>query len=83
VPQVATDVGGTGEAVDRSTGRLVPARDPAALAAAMSELLGDAEQRRAMARASRERHAERFTVERMLAGTEDVYRGLLGGPVAW
>ena len=79
VPQLATDVGGTGEAVDRSTGRLVPARDPAALAAGMCELLGDSELRRRMGEASRERHAERFTVERMLAGTANLYRNLLAG----
>jgi glycosyltransferase involved in cell wall biosynthesis len=77
VPQVATDVGGTGEAVDRSTGRLVPARDPAALAGAISELLGDPGLRRRMGEASRERHAEHFTVERMLARTADLYQSLL------
>jgi glycosyltransferase involved in cell wall biosynthesis len=79
VPQVATDVGGTGEAVDQSTGRLVPPRDPAALAEAMSELLGDSELRMRMSEASRKRHAEHFTVERMLAGTADLYRDLLSG----
>ena len=82
VPQLATDVGGTGEAVDSETGRLVPARDPAALAREMCELLGDSELRRRMSEASRRRHAERFTVERMLAGTADLYRELVAGRFA-
>jgi glycosyltransferase involved in cell wall biosynthesis len=83
VPQVATDVGGTGEAVDRATGRLVPARDPAALADAMSELLADPGLLERLGHASRARHAERFTVERMLAETEHLYRELLSGRFPW
>jgi glycosyltransferase involved in cell wall biosynthesis len=79
VPQLATDVGGTGEAVNRSTGRLVPPRDPDALAGAMCELLADSGLRERMSAASRERHAERFTVEGMLARTADLYRELISG----
>jgi glycosyltransferase involved in cell wall biosynthesis len=83
VAQVATDVGGTAEAVDSSTGRLVPARDPAALAGAMCELLGDGALRDSLAGASRRRHSERFTVERMVAETSDLYRELLSGRFPW
>ena len=83
VPQVATDVGGTSEAVDRSTGRLVPARDPGALAEAMSELLADPESLGNLGRASRERHAEHFTVERVLTETANLYRELLSGRFPW
>jgi D-inositol-3-phosphate glycosyltransferase len=79
VPQVATDVGGTREAVDDATGRLVPARDPGGLAAAMTELLTERALLEAMGQASRERHAERFTVERMLGETAHLYRELLSG----
>ena len=78
VPQVATDVGGTGEAITPGTGLLVPKRDPDALAAALCELLGDPQRREAMAKASRERHAERFGVDRMAAETASVYRRVLG-----
>jgi glycosyltransferase involved in cell wall biosynthesis len=75
VPQVATDVGGTGEAVDDgSTGLLCPPEDPAALADRVVRLLRDPEGRSAMAAASRQRHADRFTVEGMTAGTAEVYR---------
>jgi glycosyltransferase involved in cell wall biosynthesis len=73
VPQVATAVGGTPEAVDEQTGRLVAPGDPAALAAAVIELLAAPAMRSEMAAASRRRHAERFTVERMVAGTAAVY----------
>lgn len=41
LPMVASDVGGLGDLViDRRTGRLVPPRDPAALAAAIVQALG-------------------------------------------
>jgi glycosyltransferase involved in cell wall biosynthesis len=79
VPQVATDVGGTREALVPETGLLVPPGDPAALADAVVELLRDPARRAAMAAASRARHAERFTVERMVAETAAVYDGVLRG----
>lgn len=78
VPQVATDVGGTGEAVQEGvTGRLCPPDDPEALAAAVIDLLRSPERRTAMSAASRALHAERFTVERMVAATAALYRQVL------
>lgn len=77
VPQVATDVGGTREAVVPETGILVPPRDPQALAAALAELLQDPARRARMAEASRDRHAERFTAERMVRETASVYEAVL------
>jgi glycosyltransferase involved in cell wall biosynthesis len=77
VPQVVTAVGGTREAVVPETGLLIPPRDPAALAAAVIELLQDASRRERMAAASRARHAQRFTVDRMVAGTAAVYDRVL------
>jgi glycosyltransferase involved in cell wall biosynthesis len=75
VPVVATDVGGTAEAVvDGETGLVVPPRDPAALGAAIGELLADPARRERLGEAGRRRVAERFTVERMLEGTAEVYR---------
>jgi glycosyltransferase involved in cell wall biosynthesis len=79
VPQVATAVGGTGEAVVPDTGILVPPHDPAALAAATVALLRDPGRRAAMSRASVRRHAERFGVERMVAATARLYAEVLGG----
>lgn len=77
VPQVVTAVGGTRESVVPETGIVVPPRDPAALAEAVIELLRDPQRRAAMSEASRLRHAERFTVERMVAGTAAVYDRVL------
>ncbi len=77
VPQVVTAVGGTRESVVPETGIVVPPDDPAALAEAINALLGDPERRAAMRAASRERHVERFTVERMVAGTAAVYDAVL------
>src|SRR5262249_10583925 len=79
IPQVATDVGGTREAVVEETGILVPPRDPAALADAIIALLQDPERRERMAKASRERHAALFTTAKMVAGTAAVYDGVLRG----
>jgi len=70
LPIVATSAGGIPEAVeDGVTGRVVPARDPRALAAALVEALGDAERRAAWGAAGRARYLERFTAERMVEAT--------------
>jgi glycosyltransferase involved in cell wall biosynthesis len=79
VPQVATAVGGTPEAVTPRTGALVAPHDPSALAQALIALLGDPARRRELAAASPAVHAERFTVERMVAETAAVYRDVLSG----
>ena len=50
VPQVATDVGGTREAVTPESGMLVPPRDATALADAVIELLRDPQRRARMRR---------------------------------
>jgi glycosyltransferase involved in cell wall biosynthesis len=77
VPQVATDVGGTREAVAEDTGILIPPRDPARLAESVIALLRDPERRDRMAAASRARHAERFAVEPMVARTAEIYDRVL------
>jgi len=78
VPQVVTAVGGTREAVVPETGIVVAPDDPAALAEAINALLNDPRRRAEMSAASRERHAAKFTVERMVAGTAAVYDAVLG-----
>ena len=78
VPQVATDVGGTGEAITADTGVLVPPHDPEALAAALTTMLKDPARRRRMAAASRTRHSERFGIDRMVAETAALYDSVLG-----
>jgi len=66
-PLVVTDVGGNPEAVlDGRNGYVVPARSPQALAAALDSLIGNAELRERMGRASRQRIEEDFAIERMM-----------------
>jgi glycosyltransferase involved in cell wall biosynthesis len=79
VPQVVTAVGGTRESVVPETGIIVPPRDPAAMATAVIQLLRDPERRAAMSEASQTRHAELFTLERLVAGTAAVYDSVLSG----
>lgn len=83
VPQVATNVGGTSEAlVDGETGLLCPPRDPGALAERLVEALSDDARRAAMGVAARRRHDRLFTVERMVARTAEVYEKALDGAPA-
>jgi len=76
-PVVATAAGGIPEAVeDGVTGRVVPVRDPAALADALVELLTDPDKARAMGAAGRRHFEERFTAERMVEETLSAYDGV-------
>jgi glycosyltransferase involved in cell wall biosynthesis len=78
VPVVATAIGGTDEAVvDGVTGLLVPPRDAHALAAAIDRVVSDRRLAGALADAAAVRVAELFGVERLVAGVEAVYDGLL------
>ncbi|MGO9249766.1 MAG: glycosyltransferase [Solirubrobacteraceae bacterium] len=79
VPQVVSDVGGSREAVTPETGTLVPPNDPSALADAIVGFLSDPQRRTAAAKASRQRHAERFGVARMVAETAAVYDAVVAG----
>jgi glycosyltransferase involved in cell wall biosynthesis len=70
LPVVATAAGGIPEAVeDGVTGRVVPPRDPAALAEALADVLGDEDRRRAYGAAGRRRFLERFTADHMVDET--------------
>jgi len=74
LPIVATRAGGIPEIVeDGVNGLLVPIRDAHALADAIVRALKDAELRRRLGGAGFARVNERFTVERMVAGTAAVY----------
>ena len=77
-PVVATRVGGTPEAIeDGVNGTLVPPADPAALADAIALLLADPELAARWGQAGRERAQQRFSMERMVGATEDLYHSLL------
>jgi glycosyltransferase involved in cell wall biosynthesis len=78
-PVVATTVGGIPEVVvDGETGMLVDPRNPRQMASAIVRLLRSAAARRAMGEAGRARVQARFTVERMVAETMDVYQRVVG-----
>jgi glycosyltransferase involved in cell wall biosynthesis len=55
------------------TGRVVPPRQPEALAAALTEVLLDRARREAMGQAGRARFLDRFTADRMVEETLGVY----------
>ena len=80
VPCVVTDVGDCGHLVG-DTGRVVPPRDPAALARAWEELieLGTAGRSR-LGRAARARVEEHFGLPHVIAEYAALYRRLLGAP---
>ncbi|MEU1850610.1 glycosyltransferase [Streptomyces sp. NPDC019990] len=80
VPVVATDVGGHRDSVaDGTTGRLVPPRDPASVAAAVRELLDHDALRRRHGTAGRERVLAHYTWRRVADGVERVHRQVLSG----
>lgn len=72
---VATDVGGVSEALG-DTGRLVPPRDPEAMAAACLALLDDDALRRRLGAQARERALANFTVDRAIGAFGEIYAGL-------
>jgi glycosyltransferase involved in cell wall biosynthesis len=77
-PIVATAVGGNPDVLrDGVTGRLVPARNPQALAAALAQLLDDPAAADTLGRAAREDVAARFSLQRMVARYESLYRELV------
>ena len=78
-PTVATTAGGIPEVVvDGETGFLVPPRDPQAMAERLVRLLKDPGLRLRMGEAGLARARARFTVERMVEGTNAVYEREVG-----
>ena len=74
VPVVLTDVRGNRDVVeDGRSGRLVPFGDPAAVADAVGDLLGDAEARSRLVRAGQERVRASFDVRVMGARLSELY----------
>jgi len=77
IPVIATAVGGVPDVIeDGVNGRLVPGRDPAALAAAILAALDAPRAREAWAAAGSER-AERFSAASMVERTLAVYRDVI------
>ena len=80
LPVVATAVGGLSEVVQPGeTGWLVPPKEAAALAEAISRLLADAAERRAFGQAGRAHVVDRFSMAAMVQRHEEVFLRLLNG----
>jgi glycosyltransferase involved in cell wall biosynthesis len=77
-PAVSTDVGGVSDVVlDGESGLLVPAGDVAGLAAGFARLAGDPELRRAFGERGSEDVRSRYSVPRLVADVDHLYRSLL------
>ncbi len=75
---VATDCGGNAElVVDGKVGLVVPSRNPEALAAALTRLIGDPELRNRLGTAARRRVVEHFSTEKRIDKLEALYRAVL------
>ncbi len=77
-PVVATAVGGVPSVVDDTTGILVPARDPEALAAGIAQLVADPELAAALGAAGRKLVEHGYGLETMVRAYEDIYAEVLG-----
>jgi glycosyltransferase involved in cell wall biosynthesis len=78
LPTVASRVGGNAEILQEGkTGLLVPPEDSAALAEALLRLLRDPEFAARMGKSGREYVASEFSVQRMIANTDQLYTELL------
>lgn len=79
LPVVATDVGGTREAVRHGTdGFLVPPRDPGAAASSLARLWRDPGLRARMGAAARARVVSDFSLEREATAFRAMYAGVAG-----
>ena len=79
VPPVATAVGGIPEVIeDGENGFLVEPKNPTAMSQKIGVLLENPELRGIMSRKARSRVHEKFNIQRMVEGVEDVYALALG-----
>ncbi len=75
---VATDVGGTAEAlVNGKNGLLIPPANPQTMAAAILHLIDNTPLARALGNQARRTISDRFSLDRMVAATETLYDDLL------
>ena len=78
LPVLATAVGGNAELINAgSTGQLVPAGNPQALAEGLIAMVADLPRARAWGQAGRQRVEQQFSLPAMVGAYEAVYNGLL------
>jgi len=79
VPVIATMSAGAREIIEADhTGKLVPIGNVEALAEAICQLLADPKERARLSVQAQRMVRERFTLERMVSATEELYRQVLG-----
>ena len=76
-PVVSTDVDGVAEVLSHGGGLMVPRRDPAALAKALTELLGDPSRARKLGDEARQVITERHDPRQMMRSYDQLLRELL------
>lgn len=81
-PTVSADLGPAAEIVG-DTGLVVRPRDPAALAAACLDLLGDPARRARLGAAARQRALAHFTGDRLVRVYDELYRDGTAPPAGW
>lgn len=80
-PMIVSNVGGLVDAVrDGETGLVVPADDPAALAAAILRLLGDPQLARRLGHRGRQLMLDQFTITRTVDDLDALYRTCAAAP---
>jgi glycosyltransferase involved in cell wall biosynthesis len=77
VPVIASNIGGLPEVIRHGENGLLVDNEEAAIASAIRELLDHPERARQIGAAARRTVLERFTVDRMVSGTLEVYRRVL------
>ncbi len=78
VPGVSTDVGGVRDVLQGEGGVAVPFGDAAAMASAVTQLLGDTNRRRTTGERGRASVVARYSIDRLVDDIEILYRDLLG-----
>lgn len=76
-PVVATDVGGVSSVIDPTTGVLVPAKDPEALARGIVDLLTDRDRAEQLGAAAQQKAEQSYGLEKMVRRLEDMYAEVL------
>ena len=77
LPVIATDVGGISEAVDSSCGFLIKRGDVAGLKEALTKLIIDKNLRRNMGENGRRIAENKFSLQKMLTETENLYKSIV------
>ena len=75
---LSTDCVGPREIITEGTdGIIIPERDPEVFGRAMLELLRDDQRRQELGRAARQKVEERYTLDRSVAGFEQLFETLI------